>query len=202
MYHTFMVKSKSKAVRKKRKPLTEKQAIFVKTLSDTMSLKEAQITAYKPTTKKALKRAREDGVKTLKNVAIRELMDDSKIGLSDDVLLHRLKRALMAKKLVWSRSQEDWLEEVDWATQVKALELAFKLKGHLNSKSFDIDVTGAKEINVTFNLVKARSIDEIARLTDQTSIAKGRIAVVEEPKDEKPIDSEVVEEDEDGKNIQ
>jgi hypothetical protein len=177
---------------KKRRPLTDKQKVFVKTLSDTLDPTTAQMTAYHEKDKKT---AASRVGNTMKSPGIKDFMNSPKIGLSDEYLLSRLKRALLAKRLVWSKTREDWLEEVDWATQVKALEIAFRLKGHLNTKAPELDTAGVKEINVTFNLVKARSIDEIARLTDQTSIAKGRLAVVE-----KPIEAEIVEADD--KDIQ
>lgn len=187
-----MKKKVSTVVDESKKPLTEKQKVFVATLAKTLNPTTAEMVSGKH---KDRKLAAKKASRTLEAVApkIQELMDAS--GLSDEFLLDRLKRALLAKKMVWSVAQEDWLESTDWQTQVKALEIAFRLKGHLSNKQVEVDTTQEKTINVTFNLVKARSIDEIAKLTDQTSIAKGRVAVVD-----KPVEAEVVEPN-DGKDI-
>lgn len=186
-----MARKKRKAKPKVKAPrkLTEKQKVFVKELSTSLDPVGAYQVAYnEPDRHEAGKNAN----KVMKQTAIKDLMNSPKQGLSDEFLLGRLKRALMAKKLVWSKSAEDWLEEVDWATQVKALEIAFRLKGHLNSKSVDIDSDQVKEINVTFNLVKARSIEEIASLTGDSAIAKGREAVVDKPQEGEVVDGKVV----------
>lgn len=178
-------RNKTKHSRIARRP-TEKQKEFVKEVSNTLD----PVGSYMKVYNKSKEQASRVANRAMQAVAIKDLMNSSKMGLSDEFLLGRLKRALMAKKLVWSRTQEDWLEEVDWQTQIKALEIAFRLKGHLNNKAPELDLEQVKEINVTFNLVKARSIDEIAKLTDQTSIAKARPAVVEAPQEGELVDNE------------
>lgn len=179
--------NKTKYSRIARRP-TEKQKEFVKEVSSTLD----PVGSYMKVYDKKKEYAKKAVINTMRSPLIKDLMN-GKMGLSDEFLLGRLKRALMAKSLVWSKSREEWLEQVDWQTQVKALEIAFRLKGHLNAKAIEIDPEQIKEINVTFNLVKARSIDEIAKLTDQTSIAKGRIAVTQKP--DEPVEAEIVRKD-------
>lgn len=182
-------KTLARKVVRRPKP-TEKQKEFVRELSTTLD----PVSSYQKVFKSTRDHARKHAPDIMKAAGIKTLMNTPKVGLSDEFLLERLKRALLAKRLVWSKSKEDWLEEVDWSTQVKALEIAFRLKGHLNSKAPELDLEQAKEINVTFNLVKARSIDEIAKLTDQTSIAKARPPITE-----KAEEGELIEEND--KNI-
>jgi hypothetical protein len=173
------------------RPTTKKQIEFVKDVQETFDPAKSveRVYGYKGNAKHV------KANKLMKSGNVRELMNDPKVGLTDRHLLDKLKSALSANRMVWSKTAEDWLEDVDWATQIKALELAMKMKGWLSPRSTENDDEGVKEINVTFNLVKARDVDEVKKLLKGTpTLVQKREAVLEKP-------VEVVPEEKDEKKL-
>lgn len=180
------------------KKMTQKQKDFVVDVQETFDPVKSVQRTYGYNKEVAQKNAN----KLLKAPNIRDLMNDSKIGLDDRHLLDRLKKALKASRLVWSKSEERWLEDVDWTTQIKALELAFKLKGYLSSNYTPDEGSNVKQITVNFNLVKARDVDEVKRLMEGT-IIDSRQAILEKTNDEKKSAANAVldEVEEDGTRV-
>ena len=161
-----------------RKP-TAKQIAFVKDVQETFSPTRSAERIYKTKNKHI---ANSKGRQLMQSPNVRAMMDE--LGISDKALFERLKKALRASRLVWSRTKGEWLEEVDWPTQIKALELAMKLKGWLSNKALEGDTPESKEINVTFNLVNARDTNEVKKLlTGTPSMAKVRDVILEKPEE-------------------
>lgn len=79
--------------------------------------------------------------KLSKTVEFQELMDE--FGLSDAELLLNHKRLLRAKTIKWNPETRKWDEFDAGDTQMKALDLGYKLKGKLKDK---LDISGSIEV--------------------------------------------------------
>jgi hypothetical protein len=120
---------------------------------------------------------------------VRGLMNDPAIGLDDGHLLDRLKSALNAKTKSFNKITGEYEKEDNHVIQLKAIELAFKLKGYL-SPDFNSSLDDRfKQITVNFNLVKARDTDEVKKLLGDMPSVTVRDAIMQ-----KPIPAVVVEE--------
>ena len=136
--------------------LTVKQRLFVKELIATLSPTEAAMRAYDCKTRASASQIAYENLSKLE-ISMTELMD--KMGLTNEEDINDLKRLRKAKKVVGYLNQykkdedgkaekiepdevvsNEFIEVDDNCTQLKALELSLKIKGHLKEKtehSFD-----------------------------------------------------------------
>lgn len=139
---------------------TEKQKEFVKDIQETHNATKSIQNVYGY--KKSVANRNIDRI--LNSEGVRTLMSDPKVGLNDGMLLDKLKSALDAYTERYDKAVKGFVRVEDWTTQMKALELAFKLKGYLSPKFNEEALQKYKQITVNFNLVKARDADEVKDL--------------------------------------
>lgn len=175
--------------------ITDKQRAFVEDVQKTFNPERSVANVYNWKDKHGVNA--NYGV-VLNSAGVRALMNDSKVGLDDGFLLARLKKALNAHKHYFDSETKTTISVEDWQTQVKALELALKLKGYLSSQFNEEAEERYKQITVNFNLVKARDTNEVKKLLgDMPSITVrdailSKKAVVEEKVSEEKNESQEI----------
>lgn len=93
---------------------------------------------------------------------VRERMESKGSRATVKHILKAIEDGLVAERVFITKSG-DILREPNHAVRIKAAELALKVKGELH---YEMPLEqGPKEVKVTFNLIKARTNEEIRRLT-------------------------------------
>lgn len=93
---------------------------------------------------------------------VRDLMESKGSRATVKHILKAIEDGLQAERVIVTKSG-DILREPNHSVRIKAAELALKVKGELH---FELPIEhGPRDIRVNFNLIKARDVDEIKRLT-------------------------------------
>lgn len=157
---------------------TDKQKEFVKDIQKTHNATKSVQNVYGYNKSVANKNVN----KILNSEGVRTLMADPKVGLNDGMLLDKLKSALDAYTERYDKGTKKFIKVEDWTTQMKALELAFKLKGYLSPRFNEEALQKYKEITVNFNLVKARDAEEVKELLGDMPSINPREAILDREK--------------------
>lgn len=125
------------------------------------------------------------------SVGIKDLFD--RMGLTDTVLIEKHSQLLGAKKVVgylhqYKKGEEggpieklkpeevisnEFLEVDDFPTQLKALELSYKVKGHLRDTAPTLPATNVNSIIQIFQTVRKEEAVAIDRGTDALDVLFG-----------------------------
>lgn len=105
---------------------------------------------------------------------VRDALESKEFRARAEDIARAISDGLKANKVIISKRGEQ-ITVPDHKVRLYAAQLATKIRGELQDMVID---TTPKDIRVTFNLVKARSIEEIARLTAGTPITDTREPVL------------------------
>lgn len=147
---------------RKLQPLTKKQEAFFEEVSKGVVPYEAAKKVYNCKNDAV---ARVIASKNSKHPVIyntvRELMESKGSRAKSKNILKAIEDGLVAEKSIETESRQ-LVQVPNHAIRLKAAELALKVRGELKQDLPEIDVN--RDIRVTFNLVKARSPEEVREL--------------------------------------
>ena len=128
--------------------LTAKQRLFIKHLIRTFSPTEAAMQSYDCKDRLSARNIASENLSKL-GIDMNNLMEKTGLGLEEDVedlkRLRKCKRPIACDifirdengELKVNKNSNDWVEVDDNPSQLKALEITLKLKGHLKDKLID-----------------------------------------------------------------
>ena len=120
-----------------RKPRTLKQRKFIRELIRTMSPTEAAMRSYN-CKDRGVARCVGYELLTILHISMSELMDKMGLDIEQDIKdLKKLRSAKSKKYFAHEGVVCDEREDEDYQTQIKALEISLKLKGHLKEHKED-----------------------------------------------------------------
>lgn len=112
--------------------LTIKQRVFVEELVKTREPMKAALTAYKIAEgENSSHVASSIAYQNMRNPRIRAYMDS--FYFSDEELIKQLKNALNATRTIKGTK----INEPDWSTRFRALEMAFMVKGYFDKRAYE-----------------------------------------------------------------
>lgn len=133
--------------------MTAKQRAFTKEYIQTLNATEAAMRVYDVKDRMSAKNIGSENLAKL-GEPIRELL--IKAGLTDEYIIQKIKDKTNAKKTIINNGKA--YQDEDHAIQLKAVELASKIRGLLNDK---VEVTGKDGGEIVIKVKEDRELIEI-----------------------------------------